>query len=91
MPPSRPLPGPAGRVGVPPGPLRRAVLVLLQTLGPYIAERMAAPQDEGFAAWQAARWGQQGAPPPSSPSGASGGALQAARNLGETERKGREV
>jgi hypothetical protein len=52
----------AGRMGVPPGPLQRGMLVLLQTLGPYLAERVAAPQDEGFAAWQASRWQREQQP-----------------------------
>jgi len=33
--------------------------VLLQAVGPYLAERVSAPQDEGFAAWQASRVLQQ--------------------------------
>lgn len=41
---------------MPPGPLQRGLLVLLQAVAPYLAERISAPQDEGFAAWQAARW-----------------------------------
>ncbi|GAB4816692.1 hypothetical protein N2152v2_003738 [Parachlorella kessleri] len=48
-----------GRIGVPPGPLQRGLLVMLQAVGPYLAERVSAPQDEGFAAWQASRWQQQ--------------------------------
>jgi peroxin-10 len=46
--------GTAG-AAAPPGPTRRGVLVLLQALGPYLAERLAAPEDDGFAAWQQAQ------------------------------------
>ena len=49
-----------GRLGAPPGAAQRGMLVLLQSLGPYLAERLAAPQpDDSFAAWQAERWQQQ--------------------------------
>ena len=48
-----------GGAGLAPGTLRRGTLVLLQTLAPYLAERVALQQDEGFAAWQASRLQQQ--------------------------------
>lgn len=46
-----------GAVGAPPGNVRRGALVLLQSLGPYLAEKLAAPHDSEFAAWRAARVG----------------------------------
>ena len=51
-----------GAAGVPPGPARRGLLVLLQAVGPYLADRLAAPQDDddGFTAWQAAQQQQEG-------------------------------
>ena len=44
-----------GAVGVEPVTLRRGTLVLLQTLGPFLAEKALAPRDDEVAAWQAAR------------------------------------
>jgi peroxin-10 len=35
-----------------PGAARRGLLVLLQALGPYLAERLVTPEDDAFAAWQ---------------------------------------
>lgn len=63
----------AGAAGAPPGTARRGLLVLLQALGPYLADRLAAPADEddGLAAWRqaqaaaAAGWQQQSSAPPS--------------------------
>jgi peroxin-10 len=72
----------SGAVGVPPGVVRRGSLVLLQSLGPYLAERAAAPQDDEFAAWQAARL-RAASPPPTRPEATSGSAaLQRLRHLG---------
>ena len=45
----------AGTAGAPPGAMRRGLLVVLHSLGPYLADRLAAPEDDGFAAWQQAQ------------------------------------
>ncbi|PRW05841.1 peroxisome biogenesis factor 10-like isoform X1 [Chlorella sorokiniana] len=62
----------AGAAGAPPGTARRGLLVLLQALGPYLADRLAAPaeEDDGLAAWRqaqaaAAAGRQQDSAPPS--------------------------
>lgn len=44
-----------GSVGLEPGTMRRGALVLLQSLGPLLAEKALATRDDGLAAWQAAR------------------------------------
>lgn len=46
--------GPPGSASLP-GPARRGLLVLVQALGPYLAERLAAPPDDEFTAWQQAQ------------------------------------
>ena len=61
----------AGAAGAPPGTARRGLLVLLQALGPYLADRLApADEDDGLAAWRqaqaaaaAGRQQQSSAPP----------------------------
>jgi peroxin-10 len=72
----------AGVAGAAPGRARRGALVLLQALGPYLAEKAVAPQHDELAAWQAARL-RAAAPAaaPAAPGGAAGVALQRARGL----------
>eukprot|EP00887_Chlorella_sp_A99_P001923 scaffold18.g1923.t1 len=49
-----------GALGGRPVAARRGALVLLQALGPYLADRLAATQqDDDLAAWQAGLWQQQ--------------------------------
>lgn len=54
-----------GAVGAEPRTMRRGALVLLQSIGPFLAEKAVAPRHDEFAAWQVARLASAGGGTPS--------------------------